>query len=114
IVPAVNRFAARAIGDREYTDRSHRVFTQARSVRFIEMEYALPLAATVPAMREVRQLIARRGWRIEFPIEVRTAAADERWLSTAHGRETGYIAVHRYWRHRPGAYFGEVEQIMLA
>ncbi|WP_243224705.1 D-arabinono-1,4-lactone oxidase [Microbacterium sp. CIAB417] len=113
ITPPFNRLAVRLTGDRAYTDRSHRVFTQSRRVRFREMEYALPAENVVPAFRAVRETIARRGWTIEFPIEVRFAAADDLWLSTAHGRHTGYIAVHRYWRADPTEYFNAIEQIML-
>lgn len=114
ITPPFNRLAVTLTGDREYTERSHRVFTQSRTVRFREMEYALPVEHTLAAFDEVRALIERRGWRIEFPIEVRFAASDDLWLSTAHGRTSGYIAVHRYWRVDPSEYFREVEQIMLA
>ena len=108
-----NRLAVTLTGDRRYTDLSHRVLTQSRTVRFREMEYALPAENTVAAFRAVRALIDARGWRIEFPIEVRFAAADDRWLSTAYGRASGYIAVHRYWRVDPTEYFEAVEQIML-
>jgi FAD-linked oxidoreductase len=113
ITPPFSRLAVTLTGDRRYTDLSHRVLTQSRTVRFREMEYALPVENVVPAFRAVQALIARRGWRIEFPIEVRFAREDDRWLSTAHGRATGYIAVHRYWRNDPTEYFGAVEQIML-
>lgn len=113
ITPPFNRLAVKLTGDRQYTDRSHRVLTQSRTVRFREMEYAVPAENVVPAFRAVRALIERRGWRVEFPIEVRFAAADDRWLSTAHGRASGYIAVHRYWRADPTEYFEAVEQIML-
>ncbi|MDQ0644866.1 FAD-linked oxidoreductase [Microbacterium murale] len=117
IVPAVtppfSRLAVKLTGDREYTDLSHRVLTQSRNVRFREMEYALPSEKVIPAFQAIRNLIAERGWRIEFPVEVRFAAADDRWLSTAHGRESGYIAVHRYWRADPTAYFEAVERICL-
>jgi FAD/FMN-containing dehydrogenase len=113
VTPPFNRLAVSLTGDRKYTDHSHRVFTQRRSVRFREMEYALPAENVVPAFRALRTLIARRGWRIEFPIEVRFAAEDDLWLSTAHGRATGYIAVHRYWRVDPTEYFNAVEAIML-
>lgn len=113
ITPPFNRLAVKLTGDRRYTELSHRVLTQSRTVRFREMEYALPADHVVPAFRAVRALIEQRGWRIEFPIEVRFAAADDRWLSTAHGRDTGYIAVHRYWRADPSEYFEAVEQIML-
>ncbi|MFM9500784.1 D-arabinono-1,4-lactone oxidase, partial [Streptomyces galilaeus] len=66
------------------------------------------------AFRDVQRVIAENGWRIDFPVEVRIAAADDRWLSTASGRASGYLAVHRYWRADPTAYFAAVEEVMLA
>ncbi|GAA3761078.1 D-arabinono-1,4-lactone oxidase [Microbacterium kribbense] len=114
VVPSVSRLAVRLTGDREYTDFSHRVFTQHRGVRFREMEYALPADNLRPAFDALRALIEERGWRISFPVEVRFAAADDLWLSTAYGRASAYIAVHRYWRENPTEYFQAVEQIMLA
>jgi FAD-linked oxidoreductase len=111
-VAPVARIASRQMGNREYADHSHRVFTQARTVRFREMEYALPIDALPRAFRAVRELIDERGWRISFPIEVRFAAADDLWLSTASGRETAYLAVHRYWREDPAEYFGAVGEIL--
>ncbi|SDT20251.1 D-arabinono-1,4-lactone oxidase [Microlunatus soli] len=114
ITPSINRTAGRVTGNRSFTDLSHRVFTTSRRVRFREMEYALPRSAVPDALRAVARLITDRGMRISFPIEVRSAAADPIWLSTAHGRETGYIAVHRYWRDADTApYFDAVERIML-
>ena len=44
---------------------------------------------------------------------MRFAAEDDLWLSTAHGRATGYIAVHRYWRADPTEYFNAVEDVLL-
>jgi FAD-linked oxidoreductase len=117
VIPGINRLAVKLTGDREFTDASPKVFTTARTVRFREMEYALPREAVPEALREVRRLIERRGWRISFPVEVRSAAPDDIWLSTAYRRETGYIAVHRYFREtRPDQldYFSEVEKIMVA
>ncbi len=113
ITPPFSRLAVKLTGNREYTDRSHAVYTQRRSVRFREMEYALPAENVVPAFRAIQALIAQKGWKVEFPIEVRFAAADDLWLSTAHGRASGYIAVHRYWRADPTAYFEAVEKICL-
>ncbi|WP_411558116.1 D-arabinono-1,4-lactone oxidase [Plantibacter sp. MPB07] len=112
-VPRVNRLADRLVGDREFTDRSTRVFTTSRTVRFVEMEYAVPLEHLPTAFARIRALIEERGWRISFPIEVRVAAADELWLSTASGRATGYVAVHRFFREDPGEYFRAVEAIMI-
>ncbi|HEY9293925.1 MAG TPA: D-arabinono-1,4-lactone oxidase [Microlunatus sp.] len=113
--PVINRLAERVTGHRSFTDVSDRVFTTKRTVRFREMEYALPRAEVPAALREVAKLIKDRGWRISFPVEVRSAAADQLWLSTAHDRLTGYIAIHRYWRDRDTEpYFDAVEEIMLA
>ncbi|MGA0566605.1 D-arabinono-1,4-lactone oxidase [Rathayibacter sp. KR2-224] len=112
LVPPVNRLAGRLMGNGEYSDMSHRVFVSDRSVRFREMEYAVPRAAVPDAVREVDELIRERGWRISFPVEVRSAAADENWMSTAYGRDTGYVAVHRYFREDPAEYFAAVEAIM--
>ena len=112
--PGINRLATRVYGDREYTDHSYEVFTAPRRVRFREMEYALPLDEVPAALHELRAMIDASGWRISFPVEVRAAAPDDNWLSTAHGRESGYIAVHRYVKDDPEAYFRAAEQIFLA
>ncbi|HEY9306475.1 MAG TPA: D-arabinono-1,4-lactone oxidase [Microbacterium sp.] len=113
LVPTINRVSAKVWGDREFTDASARVFATSRSVRFREMEYALPAANVRRAFEALRALVDERGWRIGFPVEVRFAAADDRWMSTAYGRASGYIAVHRYWREDPTEYFEAVEEIML-
>lgn len=112
VVPPVNALAARLMGDGVYTDVSHRVLVSRRTVRFREMEYALSAEDVPEALRAIQRLIADRRWRISFPVEVRFAAADDLWLSTASGRESGYIAVHRYYREDPTEYFTAVESIM--
>ena len=101
------------MGNREFSDRSHRVFATRRTVRFREMEYAVPAESVPDALRDVMRLIDDRGWRISFPVEVRFARSDDLWMSTAYGRESGYIAVHRYYREDPTEYFSAVEEIML-
>lgn len=113
IIPPLNRLSVKLTGDREFTDVSTRVFTSKRTVRFREMEYAIPVERIPEAVRAIRALIAERGWAISFPIEVRSAAADDLWLSTAHGRASGYIAVHRYYREDPAEYFRAVEELLV-
>ena len=44
-------------------------------------------------------LVERRKLPILVPVEVRFAAGDDALLSTAHERETCYIAAHQYHRH---------------
>jgi L-gulono-1,4-lactone dehydrogenase len=110
-VPRLNRMAASALSARIFTDASHRVFVSPRRVRFREMEYAVPRESIVDVVRAIRSWIDRSGARISFPIEVRVAAADDVWLSTAHGRETAYVAVHSYHRTPYQPYFDAVEAI---
>lgn len=113
-VPAIAKISSRALSARTYTDIPYKVFTSPRRVRFMEMEYAVPREAAVAALREVRALIERSPLRVSFPVEVRTAPADDVTLSTASGRETAYIAVHMYRGTPYQAYFTAVERIMIA
>ncbi|MFI1016433.1 D-arabinono-1,4-lactone oxidase [Streptomyces sp. NPDC020965] len=113
-VPVIARLASRALSARTYTDIPYKVFTSPRRVRFVEMEYALPRAAAVAALREVRAMIGRSPLKVGFPVEVRTAPADDIALSTASGRETAYLAVHLYRGTPYRGYFTAVERIMTA
>ena len=113
-IPAINKLSSRALSARTYVDRSDRVFTSPRTFKFLEMEYALPVEAAVPALREIEQMIARQNLRISVPIEVRFAPADDLWLSTAHGRDTAYLAFHMFQGMDQTAYFDRAEEIMLA
>ncbi|MEU2431784.1 D-arabinono-1,4-lactone oxidase [Streptomyces sp. NPDC007861] len=113
-IPAIARLSSRALSARTYTDIPYKVFTSPRRVRFVEMEYALPREAAVGALRELKAMIERSPLRISFPVEVRTAPADDITLSTASGRESAYIAVHMYKGTPYRSYFTAVERIMTA
>ncbi|MFJ3586606.1 D-arabinono-1,4-lactone oxidase [Streptomyces sp. NPDC090127] len=112
VIPSLAKVSSRALSARTYTDIAYKVFTSPRRVRFMEMEYALPREAAVAALREVRAMIERSPLKVSFPVEVRTAPADDIALSTASGRETAYIAVHLYKGTPHRAYFTAVERIM--
>jgi L-gulonolactone oxidase len=114
LIPRANAIAARALSARDYIDRSYRVFASPRRVVFREMEYAVPREAVPHVIAEIEAWLAKSGELIGFPVEVRFAAADGCWLSTAYGRETGYIAVHQYHRRDHEAYFRAVEAIARA
>lgn len=113
-IPAINKLSSKALSARSYVDRSDRVFTSPRTFKFLEMEYALPVEAAVPALREVKRMIDRESLRISVPIEVRCAPADDLWLSTSHGRDTAYLAFHMFQGMDQTRYFDEAEEIMLA
>ena len=113
-VPLINQISARALTAREYIDASHQVFVSKRRVRFVESEYAVPRAAVVSLLRELRATIGRSPWRITFPVEVRVAPADDLWLSMASARDTAYVAVHVFRRTSWDDYFRAFESIAVA
>jgi L-gulonolactone oxidase len=76
------------------------------------MEYAIPRDDIPEALNRVRRLVDEAGIQLSFPVEVRVVAPDDIPLSTAHGRATGYIAVHVYQGTPYDAYFQGVERIM--
>jgi FAD-linked oxidoreductase len=110
-VPMLNKVAGKLLSDREFTDDSWKVFTTPRRVVFAEMEYALPRENLLPALRDVKALMDSSGWRISFPIEVRSVPGDTAWLSPATQRDTGYIAVHAFER-TDRSWFVNVEDVL--
>jgi L-gulonolactone oxidase len=110
-IPRLNAISSRALSARTYSADSHRVFTAPRRVVFRELEYAVPRAALTGVLAEVRRWVDRSGERIPFPAEIRFAPADDIWLSTAHRRESAYLAVHQYHRLPHERYFRAVAAI---
>ncbi|MDP9102198.1 MAG: FAD-binding protein [Actinomycetota bacterium] len=111
-IPALNRIAARALSARSYVDQAPRVFTSPRSVRFCEMEYAVPREALPGVLGELRTLPERHGLRVSFPVEVRVAPADDIPMSTAAGRDSAYVAVHVFRGSELAPYFTAVEALL--
>ena len=101
-------------GSREYVDQSFKIFASPRIVRFYEMEHALPVEALVPALREIRAMVDRKGYLLNFPVEVRFTKGDDVPLSTAFGRDSAYIAVHVYKGMECEPFFRDVEDILRA
>lgn len=112
LVPRINRVASRALSAREYVDASYKVFCSERNVVFRESEYAVPREQVVEVIRRLRAWIDASGTHYPFPIEVRVAAADDIWLSTAHGRDTAHLAIHQYHRLEHDEYFRAFERIV--
>ena len=112
LVPALNRFSSAALSSRSYSDISHRVFVTPRRVRFAESEYAVPRESLGHVIAELRRAVPRLPEPVMFPVEVRVAAADDIWLSTAYGRESAYVAIHQYAGLPYRAYFDRFESIV--
>ena len=111
-IPPINRLVTRLAGSTVRVDRSDRIFASPRLVKFTEMEYALPRERTAEVVRRVMALVEERRFHVPFPIEVRLVAPDDAYLSPAHERPTGYVAVHMFKGMAWEPYFRAVEQVM--
>jgi len=96
------------------TDRvaeSWQIFPTVRENRFNEMEFAVPAERGVECFLEVRDLIRRKHTDITWPIEFRTQAADNVFLSPAFGRATVAISIHQAATLPHEAFFADAEAI---
>jgi len=109
-IPRINRLTAAAASGRERVDASHRVLASPRLVRFDEMEYAIPREHAADAVRGAREILERHP--VNFPVELRFAAADDALLSPSHGRDSAYVAVHVFEGMDGERPFREVERLM--
>ncbi len=114
LVAPLNRVAARTISSRRYVDASHKVLVSERTVRFREMEYAVPREAATAALVEAREVMERGGWPVSFPVEIRPVPADDLWLSTSSDHDSVYLAFHVNAATDHSAYFGGVEPVLRA
>jgi FAD-linked oxidoreductase len=95
-IKPLNRLAAATLSKRTYSAPSHEVFVTPRRVRFVESEYAVPRESLLDVLAELRAGVTGLDDPVMFPVEVRVAAADDIWLSTAYGRDSAYVAIHQY------------------
>jgi FAD-linked oxidoreductase len=111
LVRPLNRLSSAVLSERAYRDVSHRVFVTNRTVRFVESEYAVPRAAVGEVLTELRAMVPKLADPVMFPVEIRVAAADDIWLSTAYERDSAYIAIHQFVGMPYREYFALFESI---
>lgn len=90
---------------------SHEIFPSNRDIRFMEMEYNLPLENFSEAFSEIIAFIKKHKIQTLFPIEIRFVKADDIWLSPAFHRASVYFAVHTYRHEDHRFYFEGVQEI---
>ncbi|SLN28741.1 L-gulono-1,4-lactone dehydrogenase [Pseudoruegeria aquimaris] len=90
----------------------HKAFpTDRDGIRFNESEYHLPAEAAPEALKRVIERVERNFRDVYFPMEVRTVAPDDLWLSPFFERPTVSIAVHHEAGRPFGALLAEIETI---
>ena len=95
----------------ERIDYSHRIFPSERNVKFNEMEFAIPAESGPACVRAIRALMQKKYPDVLWPIEYRTLAADDIWLSPAYQRETVTISIHQAAELPYDAFFADAEAI---
>ena len=109
--PASTPGAPREPVERSRVGWSAHVIPSVRARKFNEMEYAVPVDAGPDCFRQVRARMLERHPDVLWPVEYRTLAADDAWLSPAYGRETITISIHQDARLPYQPFFADIEAI---
>jgi len=98
LLKPTHRLFSRLMPRQKLVRWSHEIFPSARTVHFDEMEYAVPYEQGRETLREIVETIRKKRINTGFPIEYRTVAADDVWLSPFYQRQSAAIAVRQYHR----------------
>ena len=101
----------RELPEGEQIDASFRVFPTERQNKFNECEYAVPAEVGPDCFNEIRELMQNRYADIVWPVEYRTVASDDIYLSPAYGRETVTLSIHQAADLPYEAFFRDAETI---
>ena len=78
----------------------------------MESEHAISLERFEEAMEEIHWTFVRHNMKVHFPIECRTSAGEDGFLSPTMGRESAFIAFHMYKGMDEKFYFNWVREVM--
>ena len=92
---------------------SHEVLPSYRPVPHTEMEYSVPRAEGRAALEAIARLLRTEFTDVQWPVEFRTVAADDVWLSTAYGEDIVTISVHLPLGQDDAPYYRACEEIFL-
>jgi len=106
-----DKLMRKTVNDKTFVNWSHHAFPTERNVRFMEMEYNLPLTKFEEVFAEMKASIQQNNFQTLFPIEIRFVKGDDLWLSPAYKRDSVYFAVHSYIKEDFRPYFNEMERI---
>jgi FAD/FMN-containing dehydrogenase len=93
---------------------SYEVLANDRPDKHTEMEYSVPADRGAECFAALRACIESRFSDLEWPLEYRTLAEDDVWLSTAYERPTVTISVHQGVEFDDEPVFRACEEIFRA
>ncbi len=110
----VAKTLAKFLSDERKVQKSHKVFSTVRNVKFMEMEYNIPYIHYKEVVNEMVKLIEKNNYQVSFPLEHRFVQQDDILLSPAFGRDSAYIACHVYKGMPYERYFKELEELFTS
>lgn len=114
-LPALRRAlikgAVKKVPAEDYVQDWLNVYASDRRTKFNEMEYHLPYEDGPRALAEIIALTEKHFPEVYFPMEVRSVAPDEFWLSPFHRRLTCSIAIHHDAANDPLPFMRAAEPI---
>jgi len=90
---------------------SYEVLPSHRPIAHTEMEYSIPAQDGPACLLEIQKLLHDRFPDVRWPVEYRSVAADEVWLSCACDRPTITISVHQDINEDDEPYFRACEAV---
>lgn len=72
------------------------IFPSPRKVKFLEMEYAVPLEYFEQVLEEIHFVLKSNPFKVHFPIEIRVASGEGGYLSPTQGKPSAFFAFHMY------------------
>ncbi|MCP5182739.1 MAG: FAD-binding protein [Pseudomonadales bacterium] len=93
---------------------SYEVFPNHRPHKHTEMEYSVPAERGPACFEAIRTLLRTDFPHVSWPVEYRTLAADDVWLSTAYERDTVTLSVHQTIDEDETDYYRACEAIFRA
>jgi len=76
-----------------------------------EMEYSIPTEHGPSCVADIKHLLSSSYPDVVWPIEYRTVAADDVWLSPARGRATATVSIHEDVQRDETAYYRAAESV---
>ncbi|WP_332645498.1 D-arabinono-1,4-lactone oxidase [Lysinibacillus sp. 54212] len=108
----VSKISSKLVSQGERTDIYYNIFPSPRHVKFVEMEYAIPLKYFESCMEEIHHAFKSEKFQVHFPIECRTTAGESGYLSPTQGEESAFIAFHMFKGMDETAYFNWARSLM--
>jgi FAD/FMN-containing dehydrogenase len=90
---------------------NYEVLPNHRTRLHTEMEFAVPLESSLECLDEICAVLTQQFPDVRMPVEYRTVAADDVWLSPAYERPTATISVHQLIEFDDREFFHACEQV---